>query len=67
MAQQSRWKKRQLKKLLPPGTRLKRNTTAVLEERKNQAFCADILGGGTNFQERVTSDAASALRRSPQV
>lgn len=44
------------------GTRLKGTATAVLEERKNQAFVADILGA-EQISRTGDSDAASALRR----
>ncbi|MGQ8364897.1 TonB-dependent receptor domain-containing protein [Glaciecola sp. 1036] len=44
------------------GTRLKGTATAVLEERKNQAFVADILGA-EQISRTGDSDAAAALRR----
>ncbi len=44
------------------GTRLKGTATAVLEERKNQAFVADILGA-EQISRTGDGDAASALRR----
>lgn len=44
------------------GTRLKGTATAVLDERKNQAFVADILGA-EQISRTGDSDAASALRR----
>ncbi len=44
------------------GTRLKGTATAVIEERKNQAFVADILGA-EQISRTGDSDAASALRR----
>ncbi|MEM0911285.1 MAG: TonB-dependent receptor plug domain-containing protein [Pseudomonadota bacterium] len=44
------------------GTRLKGTATAVLEERKNQAFVADILGAD-QISRTGDGDAASALRR----
>nr|WP_136250425.1 TonB-dependent receptor [Ningiella ruwaisensis] len=51
-----------IEEVVTTGTRLKGTATAVLEERKNQAFVADILGA-----EQITrtgdGDAASALRR----
>jgi hypothetical protein len=44
------------------GTRLKGTASAVIEERKNQAFVADILGA-EQISRTGDSDAASALRR----
>jgi outer membrane receptor protein involved in Fe transport len=44
------------------GTRLQGSATAVIEERKNQAFVADILGA-EQISRTGDSDAASALRR----
>ncbi|GLR71170.1 TonB-dependent receptor domain-containing protein [Agaribacter marinus] len=44
------------------GTRLQGTAAAVIEERKNQAFVADILGA-EQLSRTGDSDAASALRR----
>jgi hypothetical protein len=44
------------------ASRLKGSTAAVIEERKNQAFVADILGAD-EISRTGDSDAASALRR----
>jgi len=44
------------------GTRLKGTATAVMEERKNQAFVADIMGA-EQISRTGDGDAASALRR----
>ena len=44
------------------GTRLKGTATAVLQERKEQAFVADILGA-EQISRTGDGDAASALRR----
>lgn len=44
------------------GTRLKGSATAVLQERQNQAFVADILGAD-QISRTGDSDAAGALRR----
>ncbi len=44
------------------GTRLKGSAAAVLQERQNQAFVADILGTD-QISRTGDSDAASALRR----
>jgi len=51
-----------LDEVVTTGTRLKGTATAVLEERKNQAFVADILGA-EQISRTGDSDAASALRR----
>jgi len=44
------------------ATRLQGSATAVIEERKNQAFVADILGS-EQLSRTGDSDVASALRR----
>jgi len=44
------------------ATRLQGSAAAVIEERKNQAFVADILGS-EQLSRTGDSDAASALRR----
>ena len=51
-----------IEEVVAVGTRLKGTATAVLEERKNQAFVADILGA-EQISRTGDSDAASALRR----
>jgi outer membrane receptor protein involved in Fe transport len=51
-----------LDEVVTTGTRLKGTATAVLEERKNQAFVADILGA-EQISRTGDGDAASALRR----
>lgn len=51
-----------LEEVVATGTRLKGTATAVLQERKNQAFVADILGA-EQISRTGDSDAASALRR----
>ncbi|MFT6805005.1 MAG: outer membrane receptor for Fe3+-dicitrate, partial [Glaciecola sp.] len=51
-----------IEEVVATGTRLKGTATAVLEERKNQAFVADILGS-EQISRTGDSDAASALRR----
>jgi outer membrane receptor for ferrienterochelin and colicin len=48
--------------IVTTGTRLKGTATAVIEERKNQAFVADILGA-EQISRTGDGDAASALRR----
>ncbi len=51
-----------IEEVVATGTRLKGTATAVLQERKNQAFVADILGA-EQISRTGDSDAASALRR----
>ncbi|MBT0585290.1 TonB-dependent receptor domain-containing protein [Alteromonas oceanisediminis] len=51
-----------IEEVVSTGTRLKGTATAVLQERKNQAFVADILGA-EQISRTGDSDAASALRR----
>jgi len=51
-----------IEEVVATGTRLKGTATAVMEERKNQAFVADILGA-ESISRTGDSDAASALRR----
>jgi outer membrane receptor protein involved in Fe transport len=51
-----------LDEVVTTGSRLKGTATAVLEERKNQAFVADILGA-EQIARTGDGDAASALRR----
>ena len=51
-----------IEEVISTGTRLKGTATAVLEERKNQAFVADILGA-EQISRTGDGDAASALRR----
>lgn len=51
-----------IEEVVSTGTRLKGTATAVMEERKNQAFVADIMGA-EQISRTGDSDAASALRR----
>ncbi len=51
-----------IEEVVTVGTRLKGTAAAVLEERKQQAFVADILGA-EQISRSGDSDAASALRR----
>ncbi|MGS2720694.1 TonB-dependent receptor plug domain-containing protein [Paraglaciecola aestuariivivens] len=51
-----------LDEVVTTGSRLQGSATAVIEERKNQAFVADILGA-EQLSRTGDSDAASALRR----
>jgi hypothetical protein len=51
-----------LDEVVTTGSRLQGSATAVIEERKNQAFVADILGA-EQLARTGDSDAASALRR----
>ena len=51
-----------IEEVVATGTRLKGTATAVLQERKEQAFVADILGA-EQISRTGDGDAASALRR----
>ncbi len=51
-----------IEEVVTTATRLKGTATAVLQERQNQAFVADILGA-EQISRTGDSDAASALRR----
>lgn len=51
-----------IEEVVATGTRLKGSAAAVLQERQNQAFVADILGA-EQISRTGDSDAASALRR----
>ncbi len=51
-----------MEEVVAVGTRLKGTAAAVLQERQNQAFVADILGA-EQIARTGDSDAASALRR----
>jgi TonB-dependent receptor len=62
LAQQSQDEEDVIEEVIATGTRLKGTATAVLEERKNQAFVADILGA-EQISRTGDSDAAAALRR----
>ena len=62
LAQQDQNEEDVLDEVVTTGTRLKGTATAVIEERKNQAFVADILGA-EQISRTGDSDAASALRR----
>ncbi|MDP4982942.1 TonB-dependent receptor plug domain-containing protein [Pseudoalteromonas tunicata] len=52
----------EIEEVVAVGTRLQGSAAAVIEERKNQAFVADILGA-EQLSRTGDSDAASALRR----
>ena len=51
-----------IEEVVTTGSRLQGSAAAVVEERKNQAFVADILGA-EQLSRSGDSDAASALRR----
>lgn len=51
-----------IEEVVTTGTRLQGSAAAVVDERKNQAFVADILGA-EQLSRTGDSDAASALRR----
>ncbi|WP_395344854.1 TonB-dependent receptor domain-containing protein [Ningiella sp. W23] len=51
-----------IEEVVTTGTRLKGSAAAVLQERQNQAFVADILGAD-QISRTGDSDAAGALRR----
>lgn len=51
-----------MEEVVATGSRLQGTAAAVIEERKNQAFVADILGS-EQISRTGDSDAASALRR----
>lgn len=51
-----------MEEVVATGTRLKGTASAVIQERKAQAFVADILGA-EQLSRTGDSDAASALRR----
>ena len=51
-----------IEEVVATGTRLKGTATAVLQERKNQAFVADILGA-EQIARTGDGDAGAALRR----
>lgn len=51
-----------MEEVVAVGTRLKGSAAAVLQERQNQAFVADILGA-EQIARTGDSDAAGALRR----
>ncbi len=51
-----------IEEVVATGTRLQGSAAAVVQERKNQAFVADILGS-EQISRTGDSDAASALRR----
>lgn len=51
-----------IEEVVATGTRLKGSASAVLQERQNQAFVADILGA-EQISRTGDGDAASALRR----
>jgi TonB-dependent receptor len=51
-----------MEEVVATGTRLKGSASAVMQERQNQAFVADILGA-EQIARTGDSDAASALKR----
>ena len=51
-----------IEEVVATASRLQGSAAAVIEERKNQAFVADILGA-EQLSRTGDSDAASALRR----
>src|SRR5690554_6643902 len=51
-----------IEEVVTTGTRLQGSAAAVVDERKNQAFVADILGA-EQLSRTGDSDAAAALRR----
>lgn len=60
MAQQS--EDEVIEEVVATGTRLKGTATAVMQERQNQAFVADIMGAD-QIARTGDGDAAAALRR----
>ncbi len=62
VAQAQQSEEEAIEEVVTKGTRLKGTATAVIEERKNQAFVADILGA-EQISRTGDGDAASALRR----
>lgn len=61
-AQQEQTEEQIIEEVVAVGTRLKGTAAAVLQERKDQAFVADILGA-EQISRTGDGDAASALRR----
>ncbi|PWK51720.1 TonB-dependent receptor plug domain-containing protein [Pleionea mediterranea] len=61
-AEQEQAKNEALEEVVVEGSRLQGTAQAVLEERKAQAFVADIMGS-EQISRTGDSDAASALRR----
>ncbi|MFQ3237110.1 MAG: hypothetical protein ACI9C4_002688, partial [Paraglaciecola sp.] len=55
-------KEQVMEEVVASGSRLQGSASAVIEERKNQAFIADIIGA-EQLARTGDSDAASALRR----
>ena len=53
---------KEIEEVVATASRLKGSASAVIEERKNQAFVADIMGA-EQISRTGDSDAASALRR----
>ena len=51
-----------IEEVVATGTRLKGTAAAVMQERQNQAFVADIMGA-EQISRTGDGDAASALRR----
>ena len=51
-----------IEEVVATGTRLKGSAAAVIEERRNQAFVADIMGA-EQISRSGDGDAAAALRR----
>jgi hypothetical protein len=62
IAQSQETEEQVIEEVVATGSRLKGSASAVLQERQNQAFVADILGA-EQIARTGDSDAASALRR----
>lgn len=62
LAQQADAEEEVIEEVVATATRLKGTATAVMQERQNQAFVADILGA-EQIARTGDSDAAAALRR----
>ncbi|QBY03002.1 TonB-dependent receptor [Thalassotalea sp. HSM 43] len=62
LAQESDIEDEAIEEVVVKASRLKGTATAVLQERKNQAFVADILGA-EQIARTGDSDAAAALKR----
>ena len=61
-AQEADTEENAIEEVVATGTRLKGTATAVLQERQNQAFVADILGA-EQISRTGDGDAGAALRR----
>lgn len=62
LAAQEAEEEQAMEEVVATGTRLKGSASAVMQERQNQAFVADILGA-EQISRTGDSNAASALRR----